>query len=79
MLRRLVRVTSTGVQLAPVTLPAGRTLTARVLRGSATPVPQALLRVYRRETLDDGTARALLVGENVSDDSGLVRLLLPQQ
>jgi hypothetical protein len=79
VLRRLVRVTSTGAQLAPVTLPTGRTLTARVLRGSATPVPQALLRVYRRETLDDGTHRALLLGENVSDDSGLVRLLLPQQ
>jgi len=79
VLRQLVRVSGTGLQLAPVTLPSGRTLTARVLRGGSTPVPQALLRVYRNETLDGGPTRAILLGENVSDDSGLVRLLLPQK
>lgn len=77
VLRRLVRVTGTGLQLEPVTLPTGRTLTARVLRVS-TPVPQALLRVYRQDTLDDGTPRAVLLGQAVSDESGLVKLLLPQ-
>jgi hypothetical protein len=79
VLRQLVRVPGTGLQLAPVTVPTGRTLTARVLRGGSTPVPQALLRVYRTETLDGGPTRAILLGENVSDDSGLVRLLLPQK
>jgi len=77
VLRRLIRVSGTGLQLEPLTLPTGRTLTARVLRVSA-PVPQALLRVYRKDTLDDGTPRAVLLGQGVSDDSGLVRLLLPQ-
>jgi len=79
VLRRLVQVTPSGAQLGPVSLPTGRTLTARVLRGAGTLVPQALLRVYRKETLDDGTARVLLLGENVSDQNGVVRLLLPQQ
>ena len=79
VLRRLVRVTAAGTQLPAVTLPSGRTLTARVLRDGGTLVPQALLRVYRRETLEDGTARALLLGEDVSDESGVARLLLPQQ
>jgi hypothetical protein len=77
VLRRVVRVTGTGLQLDPVTLPTGRTLTARILRVS-TPVPQALLRVYRKDTLDDGTPRAVLVGQGVSDVSGQVRVLLPQ-
>ncbi|HZJ55985.1 MAG TPA: hypothetical protein VFD38_17715 [Myxococcaceae bacterium] len=79
VLRRLVRLTASGAQLPVVTLAPGRTLTARVLRDAGTVVPQALLRVYRRETLDDGTPRALLLGEDVSDGSGVVRLLLPQQ
>jgi len=79
VLRRLVQVTPSGAQLGPVGLPTGRTLTARVLRDAGTLVPQALLRVYRKETLDDGTARVLLLGENVSDQNGVVRLLLPQQ
>jgi len=78
VLRRLVRVTGTSLQLEPVTLPTGRTLTARVFRVS-TPVPQALLRVYRKDTLDDGTPRAVLLGQGVSDASGLVQVLLPQQ
>ena len=77
--RRLVRVTSSGTQLPVVTLAVGRTLTARILRDAGTVVPQALLRVYRRETLEDGTPRALLLGEDVSDQSGVVRVLLPQQ
>ena len=79
VLRRLVRVTGSGSQLAPLTLPTGRTLTARILRDAGTALPQALLRVYRRETLDDGTPRALLVGQDVSDQNGVVRLLLPEQ
>ena len=78
VLRRLVRVNGTGLQLEPVTLPTGRTLTARVFRDSGTLVPQALLRVYRKDTLDDGTPRAVLLGQGVSDDSGLVQVLLPQ-
>jgi hypothetical protein len=77
VLRRLVRVSATGLQLEPVTLPTGRTLTARVFRVS-TPVPQALLRIYRKDTLDDGTPRAVLLGQGISDDSGLVKVLLPQ-
>jgi hypothetical protein len=79
VLRRLVRVTSSGLQLGPMALPTGRTLTARILRDAGTLVPQALLRVYRSETLDGGTTRALLLGESVSDQNGVVRLLLPQQ
>jgi hypothetical protein len=79
VLRRLVRVTASGAQLDPVTLASGRTLTARVLRDAGSVVPQALVRVYRRETLEDGTARAVLLGEDVSDESGGVRILLPQQ
>jgi hypothetical protein len=78
-LRRLVRVTSAGTQLPVVPLALGRTLTARILRDAGTVVPQALLRVYRLETLEDGTPRALLLGEDVSDPLGVVRLLLPQQ
>ncbi|HVP59798.1 MAG TPA: hypothetical protein VMT11_04545 [Myxococcaceae bacterium] len=78
-LHRLIRVTSSGGELDPVTLPTGRTLTARVVRDAGTLVPQALVRVYRRETLEDGTTRALLLGEDVSDESGVVRILLPQQ
>jgi len=79
VLRRLVRVTPSGTQLGAITLPTGKTLTARVMRQAGTVVPQALLRVYRLEALDGGTARALLLGENVSDQDGVVRLLLPQQ
>jgi len=79
VLRRLVRVTSSGTQLGAIALPAGKTLTARVMRQAGTVVPQALLRVFRLEALDGGTARALLVGENVSDQDGVVRLLLPEQ
>jgi hypothetical protein len=77
VLRRLVRVTGTGLQLDPVMLPTGRTLSARIFRVS-TPVPQALLRVYRKDTLGDGTPRAVLVGQGVSDVSGQVQVLLPQ-
>ncbi len=77
--RRLVRVTMDGAQLEPLTLPTGRTLTARVLRDAGQVVPQALVRIYRQQTLEDGTARALLLGEDVSDESGEVRILLPQQ
>ncbi len=33
----------------------------------------------RKEALDDATERALLVGQDVSDQNGVVRLLLPQQ
>ena len=79
VLHQLVRVPAGATQLAPMTVPTGRTLTARVLRDAGTPVSQALVRVYRRETLEDGTSRALLLGEAVSDESGVVRLLLPQQ
>ena len=79
VLRQLVRVSPLGTQLAPVTLPAGRTLTARILRDAGTLVQQALLRVYRRETQDAGPDRALLVGENVSDQNGVVRILIPLQ
>jgi len=79
VVRRLVEVSQAGTQLTPTTIPTGRTLTARVLRNAGTPVAQALVRVYRREALDGGTPRALLLGEAVSDASGVVRLLLPQQ
>ena len=79
VVRRLIRVTSSGAQLAPLTLPNGKTLTARIVRDAGTVLPQALLRLYRNETLDGGTARALLVGQDVSDQNGVVRVLLPQQ
>jgi hypothetical protein len=78
-LRRLVRVPSSGTQLAPVTVPTGKTLTARILREAGPLVQQALLRVYRVETPDGGTPRAILVGQDVSDQNGVVRVLLPQQ
>ena len=78
-LRTFVRVTTTGVQLDPVTLRTGRRLTARVLRDAGTIVPQALVRIYRLVTLDDGTQRALPLGEGISDSSGVVTILLPQQ
>jgi hypothetical protein len=79
VVRRLIQINPGGTQLPPTTIPTGRTLTARVMRDAGTAVPQALVRVYRRETLDGGTARALLLGGAVSDESGVVRLLLPQQ
>jgi hypothetical protein len=75
----MVRVTASGAQLDPLTLPTGRTLTARVLRDAGSVVPQALVRVYRLETLEDGKARALLLGEHVSDENGVVSILLPPQ
>ena len=79
VLRQLVRVSSSGTQLATATLPTGRTLTARILRDAGTIVQQALLRVYRREAQDGGPDRAVLLGEDVSDQDGVVRILLPQQ
>jgi hypothetical protein len=79
VLRTFVRVTATGAQLDPVTLHTGRRLTARVLRDAGTLVPQALVRIYRLVTLDDGTQRALALGEGISDASGVVTILLPQQ
>jgi len=78
VLRRLVRVTASGTQLEPMTVPTGRTLSARVLRDAGVVVPQALVRIYQRSALEDGTARALLLGEDVSDESGVVSILLPQ-
>jgi hypothetical protein len=62
-----------------MTLPTGRTLTAQILRDAGTFVQQALVRVYRRQALDGGPDRALLVGQDVSDDNGVVRILIPQQ
>jgi hypothetical protein len=79
VLRQLVRVSAPGTQLAPATLRTGSTLTARILRDAGTIVQQALLRVYRRESLDGGPDRALLLGEDVSDQNGVVRILLPRQ
>jgi len=40
-------------------------------------VDQALVRIYRPVILDDGTTRALLLGEAVSNSSGEVGILLP--
>jgi len=77
--RTFVRVTASGAQVAPVTLRAGRRLTARVLRDAGTIVPQALVRIYRLVTLDDGTQRALSLGEGISDSDGVATILLPQQ
>jgi hypothetical protein len=77
--RRLVQVPSSGTQLPPVTVRTGKTLTARILREAGTLVQQALLRVYRVETLDGGSPRAILVGQDVSDQNGVVQVLLPQQ
>jgi hypothetical protein len=79
VLRQLVQVGPSGTQLAPVALPTGRTLTAQILRDAGTFVQQALLRVYRREALDGGPDRAVLVGQDVSDQNGVVRILIPQQ
>src|SRR4029453_12475322 len=77
VVRRLVRVTSSGTELPVVALAAGRTLTARILRDAGSVVPQALLRVYRLETLEDGTPRALLLGEDVSAPLARARALPP--
>ena len=79
VLRRFVLLTAAGALLDTVTVPTGRHLTARVLRDAGTLVPQALVRVYRQGTLADGTPRALLLGEGVSDENGVVTILLPQQ
>lgn len=76
-LRQFARLTTAGLQLGTIVLPSGRRLTARVLRESGTSVAQALVRVYRQVTLEDGTPRALLLGEGVSNESGLVTILLP--
>jgi len=77
--RTFVRVTASGAQLPPVTLRAGRRLTARVFRESGALVPQALVRIYRVVSLDDGTQRALSLGEGISDSTGVATILLPQQ
>ena len=77
--RRLVEVPAGGTELAPVQVPAGRQLTARVLRAAGAPVTQALVRIYRPVTPDGGTPRSLLLGQGVSDESGRVRILLPQE
>jgi len=50
-----------------------------VLRDAGTIVPQALVRIYRLVTLDDGTQRALSLGEGISDSDGVATILLPQQ
>jgi hypothetical protein len=77
--RTFVRVTASGAQVAPITLRPGRRLTALVLRDAGTLVPQALVRIYRVLTLDDGTQRALSLGEGISDSTGVATILLPQQ
>ncbi len=77
--RSLVLVPTTGSQLEPFRMPTGRTLTARVLRDAGTRVTQALVRIYHPVTVQDGGTRALLLGQGVSDESGTVRILLPQQ
>jgi len=77
VLRRFVLVPPTGDQLEPFSLATGRRLTARVARDGGAVVPQALVRVYRQGTLEDGTPRALLLGEGVSDEHGVVTILLP--
>ena len=55
----------------------GRTLTATLRRDAGTVVGQALVRIYRPVILDDGSSRALLLGEAVSDSTGQVGILLP--
>lgn len=78
-LRRIVLVTASGAQLDPFQVPTGRQLTARVLRDAGTHVSQALVSIYRQVLLEDGTPHALLLGQGISDESGTVRILLPQQ
>ncbi|HSP18973.1 MAG TPA: hypothetical protein VLQ79_05650 [Myxococcaceae bacterium] len=77
--RNLVAVPAAGAQLEPIQVTEGRELTARVLRKSGAHVSHALVSVYRPVTVDGGTPRALLLGQGVSDESGTVRILLPQQ
>src|SRR5262249_47400572 len=66
-----------GGTLPDHTLIIGRTLTASLRRDAGAVVDQALVRIYRSVTLDDGSTRALLLGEAVSDSTGQVRILLP--
>jgi len=66
-----------GGMLPDATLVVGRTLTANLRRDGGTVVDQALVRIYRPVILDDGTTRALLLGEAVSNSSGEVGILLP--
>ena len=77
-LQPFVQVPLTGSRSrSPFRMPTGRTLTARVLRDAGTRVSQALVRVYHQVTVqDDGTPRALLLGQGVSDENGTVRILL---
>jgi hypothetical protein len=75
-LRTYVRIGSGG-SLPDATLVTGRTLTAMLRRDAGTVVDQALVRIYRSVVLDDGSPRALLLGEAVSDSTGLVSILLP--
>jgi len=77
--RTFVRVPATGVQLDPIVLRPGRSLTALVVRENGTVVTQALVRIYHRISVDGGADRALLLGEGVSDGNGRVTILLPQQ
>jgi len=79
VVRSYVRVDPAGTQLDPIAIPTGRSLTAVVLRDAGTPVPEALVRVYRNVVLDDGAPRALVLGEGVSDTTGVATILLPQQ
>ena len=74
--RSFVRIQGGGT-LPGTTLVTGRTLTATLRRDAGTVVGQALVRIYRLVILDDGSTRALLLGEAVSDSSGQVGILLP--
>jgi hypothetical protein len=75
-LRSFTRIAGGG-SLPETTLVTGRTLTAVLRRDGGTPVDQALVRIYRSVVLDDGSSRALLLGEAVSDSTGQVGILLP--
>jgi hypothetical protein len=75
-LRSFTRI-EVGGSLPEATLITGRTLTAVLRRDGGTAVGQALVRIYRSVVLDDGSSRALLLGEAVSDSTGQVSILLP--
>jgi hypothetical protein len=79
VLRTFQLVTTSEPAPLHLVLSSGRRFTAQVRRDSGGVVPQALVRIYRPVSLDDGTARALLLGEALTDSAGQVEILLPSQ
>jgi hypothetical protein len=79
VLRSFQRVTGSDVAPLQLVLKPGRRFTAQVRRDTGAGVPQALVRIYRAVTLDDGSQRAMPLSEGLTDASGQVEILLPTE